>query len=71
MENFGVYLRYVGEEKGVPSVAAVVFDFTGENTKEKTKSPSCSPWKRESERSMLGLRELGEVKCLDHFFLFF
>lgn len=29
MENFGVYLWYVGEKKGVPPVAAVVVDFTG------------------------------------------
>ena len=52
MENFGVYLRYVGEDegvprvgekKGVPLVITLAVDFTGEKTTEKTQSPSCSP----------------------------
>ncbi|KAL0747514.1 hypothetical protein Bca101_029516 [Brassica carinata] len=61
MENFGVYLRYVGEEKGVPLVAVVVVDFTGENTKEKTQSPSCPPWKRDNLFSVISVTGNGDV----------
>ena len=52
MEDFGVYLRYVGEDEGVPRVGekngvppviTLAVDFIGEKTTEKTQSPSCSP----------------------------